>query len=215
MFTTRISTLISILIFLSLGSVACTTTDPQPGSQDSPLYDSDRNVVLKDRDGDGIPDLTERIAGTDPENSSDTPRDRTQKAIDEYLSQKTPRAPTQGVCLSNYVQFGPLCIWGNPQAYNWRYDDAANLCRFLGGHFKVGNPRVATYEDLFHIYRWYSSDAFRYDPKNKWIGNMVGDNKVLCGNRHVSYSSDPDRFDFEGTCNKSDTRSFWCAYDAY
>jgi hypothetical protein len=172
-------------------------------------------MVLGDRDGDGVPDLTEGIAGSDPADASDTPRGRTEEVIEEYLSQKVPRTPSQGVCLSNYVQFGPLCIWSNPQAYEWRYDDASNLCRIVGGYLQVGNPRVATYEDLFHIYYWYSSATSSYNPKNRWIGNTVGDNKVLCGNRHVNYSGDPDRYDFEGTCNKSDKRSFWCAYDAY
>jgi len=216
MFTIKISIPLT-LIFLSLGLVACMTPGPQAGSgaQDGTLYDSDRDVELDDNDGDGIPDLTERIAGTDPEDSADIPRSRIEKAVEELLSQKTPRTPTQGVCLSNYVQYGPLCIWGNSQTYNWRYDDASNLCRILGGYYQFANPRVATYEDLFHIYFWYSSDAFRYNPMDKWIGNMVGDNRVLCGNRSVSYSSDPDRYDFEGNCNKNEQRSFWCAYDAY
>lgn len=78
-------------------------------------------------------------------------------------------------CRSGYRQAGPrLCISTNVQNAT-QYDTAARRCRVQRG-------RVATYEDLYYLYIHSGLDA-SYNPSGKWIGNMVGDDRVLCGNR--------------------------------
>jgi hypothetical protein len=103
MYRIRISNSLLFLIFTSFGLVACTTpgTSMGAGATDNPLYNSDLNAVLENRDGDGVPDLTETIAGSDVNDASDTPKSRIDKVVEEYINRKTPRTPTQGVCLSN------------------------------------------------------------------------------------------------------------------
>lgn len=77
---------------------------------------------------------------------------------------------------------------------------------------KRENARVCTYEDYYAIYAGTGWSEF-FNVKGKWIGNMVGDDDVLCGNKDVTYTGDPDYKNFEGACNKHDTRQYFCCRD--
>ena len=47
-----------------------------------------------------------------------------------------------------------------------------------------------------------------------WIGpDLSADDNALCGNRDITFDGDPDRTNFEGTCNKNDVRAYFCAHD--
>ena len=63
--------------------------------------------------------------------------------------------------------------------------------------------RVCKYEDLFAVYYFTSWEGF-FNPKGKWIGNMVDDDRVFCGNKDVTFNGDSDANNFEGKCNKAD-----------
>ena len=52
-----------------------------------------------------------------------------------------------------------------------------------------------------------------YNPDGMWLGDLAGDDNALCGNRAVTFDNDPDIFNFDGTCWRSDRRGFWCAHD--
>ena len=124
------------------------------------------------------------------------------------FSQVTVSAvPGSIFCLSGYTPIpstGPgLCITALQSAQ--RYDEAQRLCRDKRG-------RVATYEDLFYLFRNTASDV-SYNPYGRWIGNLVQDDGVLCGNADINYDDDPEIWNFEGTCNKTDNRQYWCTHD--
>jgi hypothetical protein len=95
-----------------------------------------------------------------------------------------------------------LISW--PPCAGERYDVASANCRDVGA-------RVCKYEDLFAVYYYATWDG-AFNPYGMWIGNMVDDDRVLCGNRAVTYDDDPDYKNFEGTCNKADTRQYYCCY---
>jgi hypothetical protein len=65
---------------------------------------------------------------------------------------------------------------------------------------------------LFYLYKNTNLEA-NFNPNNKFLGNVVGDDEVLCGDRDVTFDGDPDMFNFETICIKSDVRAFWCAHD--
>ena len=71
---------------------------------------------------------------------------------------------------------------------------------------------MASYEDFYYLYIHSNLDA-SYNPNGRWIGNMVADDNALCGNRDITFDGDPDRGNFEGTCNKTNNRPYWCAHD--
>jgi len=79
------------------------------------------------------------------------------------------------------------------------------LCRDL-------RARVANYGDFRYLYVRSALDA-AYNVNGRWIGNVVGDDNILCGNRSINADNHSDIGNFEGTCNRFDQRSYWCAYD--
>ncbi len=202
-----------ILLALCLVGVAAAPQlaaqqDP-PSPQSAKFYDTDRNLVLEDTDGDGTPDMTESLEGTDPLDSESFPGSDTlelEKSVEAETAKAAQLAgfPTP-VCREGFRQAGPrLCISIDVQdaaRYHW----AQRRCR-------VQRSRVASYEDLYYLYIHSSLDA-SYNPNGKWIGNMVADDDALCGNRSITFNGDPDQQNFEGTCNKNDSRTYWCAHD--
>jgi hypothetical protein len=74
--------------------------------------------------------------------------------------------------------------------------------------------RVATYGDLYYLYRNTIQDA-SYNPNGKWLGpELTADDQALCGNADITQDRDGDQSNFEGTCNKGDWwRAYWCAHD--
>jgi hypothetical protein len=108
-------------------------------------------------------------------------------------------------CRSGYRQGGPrMCINMSVQA-SATWVDATSTCRAARGH-------VCSYEDLSYLYRNSALDA-SYDPNGRWIGNMPADDQVFCGNASITSDNDPDIFNFEGTCAKTDVRGYWCCHD--
>lgn len=97
-----------------------------------------------------------------------------------------------------------LCISVNAHSAR-TYANAMTYCKDRGS-------RVASYGDLRYLYVRTAVDA-AYNPRGRWIGNFVDDDRALCGNRDITRDNDPDIGNFEGTCNRFDSRSFWCAYD--
>jgi hypothetical protein len=177
------------------------------GAQEE-MYDTDTGTWLVDTDGDTFPDLTEERRGTNPLDGKDFPGAELQVPNEEETSMKPANVsgfPT-GSCRPGYIQAGPrLCISQKPRDENY-YDDAIVDCRKQGG-------RVATYGDLYYLYIVTTQDA-TYDPKDKWIGNIVGDDDMLYGNKSITRNNDPDIYNFEGiNTNKSKKRMYWCAHD--
>ena len=110
------------------------------------------------------------------------------------------------ICRTGFVSAGPrLCI--NQFVQNAaQFDTAMNNCRNQ-------RARVATYGDLYYLYRNTTLDA-AYSPNGKWIGeDLIADDLALCGNRDITFSGDGDQENFEGTCHKNNFRSYWCAHD--
>ena len=128
---------------------------------------------------------------------------------------------------SSYAQDYTSCsdvTWYNPSRTTLRvtlpacgpdrYDRASVSCRNKGG-------RVCSYEDLFYIYHEVPEWARYWNPSGKWLGDFTRDDKVLCGNKTVSsytlspYDNDTDSdiWNFEGECNKKDSRKYYCCSD--
>lgn len=108
-------------------------------------------------------------------------------------------------CRSGFTNGGSrLCISTTAKdASTYLY--ASYYCRAYKSH-------VCTEEDLYYLYRASSLDA-SYDPNGKWLGNATGDDEALCGNRSITTDGDSDRENFETTCDKSGSRSYWCCHD--
>ncbi len=168
------------------------------------MFDTDRNMILKDSDGDGIPDLTETLEGTNPNDKSDFQGVHGELEAANSTNVEAVGFPTTA-CRPGYRQVGSrLCISTNVQNAT-RYPWAQRRCRVQRG-------RMASYEDLYYLYIHSNLDA-SYNPNGRWIGNMVADDNALCGNRSITFNGDPDRDNFEGTCNKNNVRGYWCAHD--
>ena len=154
-------------------------------------FDTDGQVYLYDADGDSFPDLTERLGGSDVLDPQDpgTPE---------------PLFPTAS-CRAGFVQAGSrLCISELVQNAA-RYRTAVRDCRNQ-------RSQVCSYEDLTYLYYSTSLDS-NYNPDGRWIGNLVADDNVLCGNRNITTDNDPDIANFEGTCSKDNQRNYWCCHD--
>ena len=109
-------------------------------------------------------------------------------------------------CRTGFREVGRLCISIN--AFNARrFDEAVRTCRNQ-------RARVASYGDLYYLYRTNSSLAATYNPNGKWLGpDLAYDDEALCGSRSITSSSDGDISNFENECSKFDSRAFWCAHD--
>lgn len=185
-------------------------------------------IDLRDTDADGVPDQTEALHGTDANDLESFPvpelADSDQDHVPDFheiLNGTDPFTPdTEGLeqlaapvgfpqnsCRSGFQRSDPIsrmCIQTLAN-FNRTYDDAAAFCRDR-------ESRVCSYEDLFYLYVFGSTDS-GFNPMGAWIGNIVGDDDVLCGNRSITGENDPDQNNFEGTCNKRDNRVFWCCHD--
>lgn len=166
---------------------------------DGAMFDTDRNMALADTDGDGYPDLTESLEGTNPLDAEVYPG-----SDDVAMEDDTADFPASS-CRSGFRQAGSrLCISIN--VHNARsYANAMVFCRDR-------RSTVASYGDLRYLYTRSSLDA-AYNPSGRWIGNFVDDDRALCGNRAITFNNDPDIANFEGECSRFDSRNFWCAHD--
>jgi hypothetical protein len=108
------------------------------------------------------------------------------------------------MCRPGYTQRGQrLCISALRAGAN--YANASSICR-------NEYAAVCTYEDLTYVYLNTGADA-SYNPSGRFIGPLADDDRVYCGNRNITFDSDPDIWNFEGTCSKADTRRYWCCHD--
>jgi len=99
-------------------------------------------------------------------------------------------------CRAGFQQIGQrLCISVN--AFNERrFEEAMRTCRNSRAH-------VATYGDLYYLYKEAPSLAAAYDPHLHWIGeDMATDNGAMYGNKHITSSTDSNINDFEGLLAK-------------
>ncbi len=170
---------------------------PDVTEEQRAMFDTDRGVALIDTDGDGFPDLTESIELPNPLDANDYPgSDAPEVEADEA---EDPGFPA-GSCRFGYRQAGSrLCISTNVHNAT-SYANAIVYCRDRRG-------RVASYGDLRYLYVRTSLDA-AYNPQGRWIGNFVDDDKALCGNRSITTTNDSDIGNFEGECNRFDSRNF-------
>lgn len=156
-------------------------------------------LIEDDSDGDGIPDVIEAFEETDPLDAEDYPGRPTARR------QGRIGVPTPSCGFSNRQVGNVMCISFTPFSAR-PFSNAVLTCTSL-------KARVATYGDLFFLYK-NGESVGSYSPLGRWIGpELVGDNQALCGNRDISSSFDPDIENFEGTCNKLDKREFWCVQD--
>lgn len=196
--------------FISSANAQQTPQDEVKPPQVEEMFDTDRNMLLKDSDGDETPDLTESLTETDPLDPTSFPGSDTLE-LEQRVAEEIEQAEVAGFpaanCRTGYRQAGPrLCISTSLQSAA-RYHWAQRRCRVQRG-------RVASYEDLYYLYIHSSLDS-SYNPSGRWIGNMVADDNALCGNSSITFDGDPDIQNFEGTCNKNDNRSYWCAHDRF
>lgn len=156
-------------------------------------FDDETQTWLYDADGDSWPDITEQRGGTDMLDPSSHPG-------------PDPDANFPAIaCRPGFIQAGSrMCINQNTQNAT-TYANASVNCRNQ-------YARVCSYEDLTYLYVNTGLDA-TYNPMTSWIGNIVADNSVLCGNVHINNANDPDIWDFENACHKNDPRPYWCCHD--
>jgi len=164
---------------------------------DAGMFDTDTGMALADTDGDGFPDLTESAEGTNPLDGEFFP------GSEEDASDLADFPAS--TCRAGFRQAGArLCISTN--VHNARtFANAQTFCRDR-------RSNVASYSDLRYLYVRSGLDA-AYNPSGRWIGNVVDDDRALCGNRSITFNNDPDIANFEGECSRFDSRNFWCAHD--
>jgi hypothetical protein len=157
-------------------------------------------LLEDDSDGDGTPDLIEVQEQTNPRDAADFPG---APAGDVQAQSGVPVAN----CFSSMRAIaGLFCIHANPLFPARSFPEAALTCKTWGG-------RIATYLDLFAVYVHTTLEPF-YNPLGRWIGpELVGDDQALCGNRSITVDGDADTGNFEGTCQKTDKREWWCVVD--
>jgi hypothetical protein len=83
--------------------------------------------------------------------------------------------------------------WFGPSTFN----DAQNVCFALGGH-------ISTYNELYRLAQTYGTGAVLFS--GDWIGNRSGDDQAYC----VNNGNPPPLNNFEGNCNKNDSRIYRC-----
>jgi hypothetical protein len=179
-------------LLVAVAAFGCTQIPPTEGTATGA---EDRVDPLLDTDKDGVPDEVERLSGTDPADAESVPR----------------AVRAKGECPWNWYRRGALCFSGG-SSIDWTYTDASFLCRWVQEYHGVP-VRVASYEDLSYLYQSFPALAPEYNPRWFWIGNIVADDRVLCGNRSITSPNDGDIDNFEGTCNKTARRRFWCVLD--
>jgi len=207
----RLATASAIVALLSEAAAAQQSEDVTLTASAEQAFDTDRGVALVDSDGDTFPDLTESLEGTNPLDATSYPgadaeleggMSATDAAdADEAADVGFPAAN----CRSGYRQAGArLCISTNVHDAR-TYANASTFCRDRRG-------RVAGYGDLRYLYVRTNLDS-AYNPNGRWLGDWTGDDQVLCGNKSITSNNDPDIANFDGTCNRFNSRNFWCAHD--
>lgn len=195
------TTVLILKISLVIAALVCFAAPSEASS--SGYFDTDRQEWLVDTDGDGIVDLTEEIAGTDPFDHQDFPGAEGEPGADEALLKAGGFATSS--CRTGFDPAGTrLCIDTHEQNAV-KYDVAQARCRSRRAH-------VCTYEDMFYLYYYTTMDG-SYNPYNLWLGDFVHDDTVLCGNKSITGNGDADMYNFEGHCSKTIARQYYCCHD--
>lgn len=171
--------------------------DPDSDGNEPVGFDEERQTYVYDHDGDGIVDTPE---GTD----MDDPDDPDGAAVLAGPGpEQQPASFPAASCRVGFQQAGDrLCISTSVQG-SATYHLASMLCRDKKSH-------VCTIEDLTYL-KYRSGLAGSYSPLNRWIGNTVGDDTVLCGNG--PFSDDVNTSNFDGSCWNGSSHGYWCCHD--
>jgi hypothetical protein len=100
----------------------------------------------------------------------------------------TVTATVSGIARSNTIC---ATAWVAQQNFN----NAQNICAAIGGH-------IATYNEVYRLAQ-VNGGVAAVNLNGDWIGNRAGDDQAYCTNG-------TDINNFEGTCNKNDSRWFRC-----
>lgn len=198
-----------LMMLAGLPALAQLESVSGPGAQPpgSVGYDVETKQWLFDTDGDTFPDLTEKLTHTDPADPNSNP-----------LALLTP-PPSGGAvpgeradkvfiqsstCRWDFANPAPrLCITAAQSAGT--YFHAVSQCG-------VNYSRICTHDDLSYLYAQSSLD-YQYDPNGKWLGDSLQDDYVNCGNASITFDNDPDMLNFDGTCHRGESHSFFCCHD--
>ena len=195
--------MIAAFVFSALGVSSYTFAD----DNEEIMFDTDTEQYLFDTDNDTFPDLTEELAGTDPYDADSVPSFPEEDEQNEISSGHAKSGVQRSSCLSGYYVHSlasRLCISWPPRGPR-NYTSATVDCRKQGA-------RVTTHEDLVYMYLQTDWDRF-LNPVGRWIGNIVGDNAVMVGNRDITFNNDPDIWNFDGITDKFTSRYYICAHD--
>lgn len=184
----RLRSLSPLIVFLALAGAGCDAQDPG-----APEFSAE--VAASDEDSDGA-----EWADSDGEDAS-----WNEASPDDFDAEIDPAEvgfPTSS-CRSGFNQpHQRICVSGVRSSD--RYLAAQRRCR-------ASRARVCTREDYFYIYSGPNGGS--YNANGQWLGNTVGDDQALCGNRSVTSRWDSDMWNFDGTCNVQDQRQFRCCHD--
>lgn len=173
-------------------------------------FDTDRQIWLFDTDGDGFPDLTEQLGGTDPSDSSSNPLALAEAAAGVAAPSGVEKFQFS-FCQPNFWIPLNTPVWAQRLCISNRVQGAVNLTQAIV-NCRVQSARVCSYEDLAYLYLT-SDDDPNYDPYGKWLGDWVSDDVVNVGNAHITFNNDPDIWNFEGEASKWDPRPYWCCHN--
>ncbi|MDI3282596.1 hypothetical protein [Polyangium sp. 15x6] len=101
---------------------------------------------------------------------------------------------TTNTTLGGIARSNTICVtpFFSPQTFN----NAQNVCAALGGH-------IATYNETYRIVQAHGTAGQLYN--GDWLGHRAGDDDAYCVNNTTNASN------FEGECDKNDSRFFRCA----
>ena len=204
------------LLLLALTGAPALAQKPDDAGEKPPGavgFDIETNQWLFDSDGDGFPDLTEEIGGTDPQDRESNPKSTLEAAAgadggsEAQVGKAGKVGFQQATCRGGFYNWAGaprLCITLTQNAEV--YEQAAANCR-------AKSSRLCSYEDLGYLFIGSSVDVI-YDPSGqKWLGDFVQNDYVNCGDLSVTFDNDPDTMNFEGTCSKFEKHPYWCCHD--
>ena len=195
----RFVLLAAALLLIAIAAPASAQEKPAAAGSEELLFETDRNQWLAATDGDSWPDLTEELGGTDPYDAASNAGNLVAAELPSEKELDFPSSP----CRGTFTQRGlRLCITGLKTAATYRV--ASATCSVIGA-------RVCGFEDLYYIYNQTAFDA-SYNPLGKWLGDFTADNRVLCGNKSITFNNDPDINDFDGECDSRQSRFYWCCH---
>lgn len=194
------------LFTLALSStfLGCDAQDP-PVEQEEAFSDDVDEDIATESDTASSDDGADDSDGTDGQWQDSEGEPYADQGIGGFNGDVDPAAvgfPTSS-CRSGFSS--PLTrICTTPLRSSTGYLSAQLSCR-------SSRSRVCTREDYFYIYS--GPNAGQYNANGRWLGNTVGDDQALCGNRDVTSQFDSRKFNFDGTCNVGNSKQYRCCHD--